>query len=363
MKDEKSALTDLATIESQADQPGSTRHPKVSGYKSKLKAHPIADAFPMLPDDQILDIAISIGRNGLRDPITLFEGMILDGRNRDKACEKAGITPTFEEFDPAKDGSPAQFVADKNLKRRDLTSGQKAMAALKLIPFFEAEIKARNGATEAPAGDDKGTHVDTSGEFAQTPPRKTKSGVNKAAGKAARATGTSRSQVERAKSLASKNPKAAADVAAGKTSLNKAITATEMESALKRIEEICGKKLADAVRAGIRIRRKAEVIQFAKLPKEKMLDIQGLIETADWKVKDALLFKAKDLSPAHRIADLHARAAKEGGKHVCEIDGYRHTVERVAKLEVPKAPAKPAAKKAPAKAKKPAAKKPKKGKK
>lgn len=358
MSTTKTALADFAQIASR--HPSPTR-PELTGYKSKLLPHPIAEVFPMLPEGEILEMAESIKLEGLQFSITLLDGKILDGRNRDRACEIAGVTPTFEQFDPAKDGSPVQFVAARNLRRRDMTSGQKAMAALRLIPFFEAEEKAAADAAATPGDNADGTRVDTSGDYAQTPPRKDKKG--KTAARAAKATGASRSQVERAKKLAQTNPAAAADVAAGKTSLNKAITAAEMESALKRIEEICGKKLADAVRAGIRIRRKAEVIQFAKLPKEKMLDIQGLIETADWKVKDALLFKAKDLSPAHRIADLHARAAKEGGKHVCEIDGYRHTVERVAKLEVPKAPAKPAAKKAPAKAKKPAAKKPKKGKK
>lgn len=349
MSTTKTALADFAEIASKHPAPN---RPESTGYKSKLSPHPIAEVFPMLPDAELEEMANSVKLIGLQRKITLLDGKILDGRNRDRACEIAGVQPEFEEFDPARDGSPVQFVAAQNLRRRDLTSGQKAMAALRLIPFFEAEDKAAADAAGGENGAGDATHVDSSGDFSQVAPRKQKkSGENKAAAKAARSTGTSRTQVERAKKLQKKNPKAAADVAAGTTSLNKAITATEMETALKRIEEICGKKLADAVRAGIRIRRKAEVIQFAKLPKDKMLDIQGLIETADWKVKDALLFKAKDLSPAHRIADLHARAAKEGGKHTCEIDGYRHTVERVVKLEVPKPQPKPAPKKKPAKKK------------
>lgn len=312
----------------------------------------------MCSDAELHQLRASIGSHGQRVRGVLLDGKLLEGRNRQKACHMVGVEFLVREFGSEEsDGtSPAQFVADMNLHRRQMTSGQKAMAALALIPFFEAESKAKDGDTK-PAE----TVVDTGGDYAQTPPRKS---GGKSAAKAARAAGTSRSQVERAKKLAAADPKAAKDVAAGKTSLNKAITAAELESAYTRIEENCGKKLADAVRAGIRIRRKAEVIQFAKLPKDKMQDIQGLIETADWKVKDALLFKAKDLSPAHRIADLHARAAKEGGKHVCEIDGYRHTVERVAKLEIPKPAPKPAAKKAPSKpAKKTAPKKPKKAKK
>jgi ParB-like nuclease domain len=54
----------------------------------------------------------SILTNGLRDPIVIFEGRILDGRNRYEACLEAKVDPKFQQF-TGKD--PFAFVVDHNL--------------------------------------------------------------------------------------------------------------------------------------------------------------------------------------------------------------------------------------------------------
>ena len=56
--------------------------------------HPYADKFPMLSDAELGELAESIAENGLRSPIVLTpDGLILDGRNRAAACERAGVAP------------------------------------------------------------------------------------------------------------------------------------------------------------------------------------------------------------------------------------------------------------------------------
>ena len=60
--------------------------------------HPIAAIFPLLEGDELNALAADIKDNGLREPCWLYEGKILDGRNRKTACTLAGVDPTFREF-------------------------------------------------------------------------------------------------------------------------------------------------------------------------------------------------------------------------------------------------------------------------
>src|SRR5690242_18890590 len=57
--------------------------------------HPIADMFPLLKDADFDDLVEDIRRHGLREPISLFEGKIIDGRNRERACIKADVEPRY----------------------------------------------------------------------------------------------------------------------------------------------------------------------------------------------------------------------------------------------------------------------------
>ena len=57
----------------------------------KLEAHSIADIWPVLSDEELQSLADDIEQNGLVHPVVLYEGKILDGRNRARACEMAGV--------------------------------------------------------------------------------------------------------------------------------------------------------------------------------------------------------------------------------------------------------------------------------
>jgi hypothetical protein len=93
--------------------------------------HELANAFPLIEGTEFDDLVASIRDNGQREAITYYEGKILDGRNRYRACLEAGVTPfggNFEgEFDDAR-----KFVIDLNVHRRHLDESQRAMAAAKL---------------------------------------------------------------------------------------------------------------------------------------------------------------------------------------------------------------------------------------
>ncbi len=90
--------------------------------KTELEFHPIANIFPMLSADELADLAADIKAHGLLAPVVIFEGKILDGRNRFKACGMAGVEPRFEHFSG---GDPLAFVVSVNLRRRHLTREQR----------------------------------------------------------------------------------------------------------------------------------------------------------------------------------------------------------------------------------------------
>jgi hypothetical protein len=87
--------------------------------------HPLADLFPMMDEDDLQGLADSIKKHGQRDPIILdATGLLLDGRNRLAACKLAGVEPRFE----VTDADAVALIHDRNVERRFLNKGQRAMA-------------------------------------------------------------------------------------------------------------------------------------------------------------------------------------------------------------------------------------------
>jgi hypothetical protein len=100
-----------------------------------MKYHPLANIFPEMEGAAFDALVADIKANGVRDPLVVHEGLLLDGRNRWRAASAAGITITgkdIKQFDPKKDGDPLAFVISKNLQRRMLDESQRAMVAAKL---------------------------------------------------------------------------------------------------------------------------------------------------------------------------------------------------------------------------------------
>src|SRR5690242_6457327 len=63
-----------------------------------LEPHPLAGRIPEMLSDEYVDLVKDIQKHGLREPLVLFEGKILDGRHRYRACAELGIEPKIVEF-------------------------------------------------------------------------------------------------------------------------------------------------------------------------------------------------------------------------------------------------------------------------
>ena len=78
-----------------------------------LLPHRFAELFPLLDDKALHDLATDIAENGLREPVVLFEGLILDGRNRYRAARLAEVECRYSLFDPTVDGDPLAWGAEQ----------------------------------------------------------------------------------------------------------------------------------------------------------------------------------------------------------------------------------------------------------
>jgi signal transduction histidine kinase len=115
---------------------------RVAAIAAELPAvHAATALFPLLAPDELCALAADIAAHGLRFPIVRHDGAILDGRNRWMACRLADVEPTFTEY--TNSGSPTAYVVSMNLKRRDLTVGQRAVLAVELEKMLGEEGKAR----------------------------------------------------------------------------------------------------------------------------------------------------------------------------------------------------------------------------
>jgi hypothetical protein len=98
----------------------------MSTWREQYKVHPAADVFPMMSDEELLFLGEDIKANGVLDPITFDkDGLLLDGRNRLEAAERAGIgLRSWEKSTYLRD--PVCYVISRNILRRHLTKQQQA---------------------------------------------------------------------------------------------------------------------------------------------------------------------------------------------------------------------------------------------
>src|SRR5437879_5588490 len=108
---------------------------------SALSVHPAAALFPMLNDEELRELAEDIRVHGLASAIVVLGNVLLDGRNRLRACEIANVPPRFVEWNGT--GSVTAWIVSVNLHRRHLSTSQRAMVAARAVQVFAVEAKGR----------------------------------------------------------------------------------------------------------------------------------------------------------------------------------------------------------------------------
>ena len=114
-----------------------------------MQQHPLSAAFPAMSADDFQSLKDSIMEIGVQNPITVFEGMVIDGWHRYTAANELGMDCPVVELG---DVDPRDFVLAQNKARRHVTQAQLAMATTAVYewrPMGSNQHQARVG-TECP---------------------------------------------------------------------------------------------------------------------------------------------------------------------------------------------------------------------
>ena len=93
-----------------------------------LRPHELAGLLPMIEEAKFIELREDIRKHGLHEKIVLYDGRILDGRNRYRAGKDIGyqFSPTdFRAFEGTYAEAEA-YVFSTNFLRRQLTNKQKS---------------------------------------------------------------------------------------------------------------------------------------------------------------------------------------------------------------------------------------------
>lgn len=102
--------------------------------------HPLSSYFPLMEGEDFKELVEDIKENGLRNRIILYDGKILDGRNRYNACLEAQIKMQFTDYEG---DDPLEYVISQNLKRRHLTASQRAAISTNILEGEKEKAKQR----------------------------------------------------------------------------------------------------------------------------------------------------------------------------------------------------------------------------
>ena len=105
--------------------------------------HPLANIFPLIEGQAYQDLMADVLKHGVREPVWIYEGQILDGRNRYRAATAMSVPFETREYEGE---DAAAFVVSLNLHRRHLNEAQRGMVAAKLanLPAHRPAINSAN---------------------------------------------------------------------------------------------------------------------------------------------------------------------------------------------------------------------------
>jgi ParB-like chromosome segregation protein Spo0J len=103
-----------------------------------LQQHPLSAAYPSMSADEFQSLLDSVEVIGIQSPITLYDGMVIDGWHRYRAATQLGMAYPFVELPD--DVDPQDFARSQGA-RRNLTVAQRAMAIVAIYDWHDSRPK------------------------------------------------------------------------------------------------------------------------------------------------------------------------------------------------------------------------------
>jgi hypothetical protein len=196
--------------------------------------------FPLIEEGTLAwsELLGSIQHFGQLEPIVIDGDILIDGRNRLRACQKLNIAPRSVEWSSLGITiSQGEWIGAKNLERRHLTDDQRATITAKVMGWLAVhegeEEKRRTQFKEGNPGPQKTVRLNTgepSRDFKGEHSRST-------AGKVSQKAGVSRHKAEQAVAVQKHSPELAEEVIKGKITLLEAKRIIDPISEPKQIAE------------------------------------------------------------------------------------------------------------------------------
>lgn len=120
----------------------------------EFETHPAADELPLMSEDEFDELLESIEKHGQLEPVLIIKrtkvSVVIDGRNRLRACLELGIEPILKVYRGKRDmGTLVDLVLAFNLHRRHLVPAERVVYTVNLLALAAQEKAAgRRRATQ-----------------------------------------------------------------------------------------------------------------------------------------------------------------------------------------------------------------------
>jgi len=190
---------------------------------------------PPISPDELKGLEESIIKEGCRDPLVLWDDIVLDGHNRLEICQRRNIPFQILKLVFPDRLDAMIWIRRNQASRRNLTDDQRAMNAAELAELESEKAKRERAKTAVDAREIKAGRKEPILETAPSPKIEPKERSRKVAAKSAR---VSERKVRQAQEVKKVSPEMAGEVMKGDLTLSAAVREIKRKDIVKRLNSI-----------------------------------------------------------------------------------------------------------------------------